>query len=118
MANLGVYIREHRNRQGLSQKALGARCGLSDATIQRIERSRTNIPSPDHLCKIATALYITRYNMLKLAGYISEEDISPAQKIQHLAELSDDELNELQQFIDFLIYRKRYAGGVNQCLSD
>ena len=118
MPNLGKYIKEQRRRQGLSQKEFGRCCGLSDATIQRIEGGRTSIPNPNHLCKIAAALHITRFNILKIAGYITEEDPAPAQKIQRLAELSDDDLNELQLFIDFLIQRKKYTRGGTECLSE
>lgn len=106
MQDLGTYIKKHRNQRCLSQKELGKRCGLSDAAIQRLEGGLTGRPRCDHLCKIADALHIRRFHLLKLAGYVTEEDISPIQNLNGLAALSNEDLDELQMFIDFLLHRK------------
>ena len=118
MPNFREYIRAQRKQQGLSQKELGKRCGLSDATIQRLEGGLIDSPDCRHLRKIADALHIRRFYLLKLAGYVTEEDIAPSHNIHGLSALSDDDLNELQLFVDFLIHRKRLQKGGTECTSD
>lgn len=111
MKDLGRYIKEHRKQRGFTQKQLGLQCGLSDATIQRLEGGLISRPACNNLCKIADALNIRRFHLLRLAGYAAEEDISSFQNIHGLADLSDEDMNELQLFIDFLLYRKHLQKG-------
>lgn len=51
------------------------------------------------------------FQFLKEAGYISDADISPSHKLIGLEELDGSELDSVQMYIDFVLFRK------NKCSS-
>ncbi len=106
MINLGQFIKNKRETSGLSLKALSVRCGISDTAIQRIETGQTSRPCWESLCKIAKELKIHPFVILKEAGYITDADISPSLKLERLDELDCSELQSIQDYIDFVIFRK------------
>ena len=106
MSNLGQFIKNERDAVGLSQDELGAICGISDATIQRIETGKTKQPGWELLCKIAKAVKIHPFEILKESGYITDEDISPSHRLNGLEDLDRNEFQSVQVYIDFMMYRK------------
>ncbi|MDN5973022.1 helix-turn-helix domain-containing protein [Bifidobacterium crudilactis] len=106
MFNLGLYIKKKRNALGLSQKKLGQLCQISDASIQRIEIGETKQPGWGILCKISNALDIHPFEILKEAGYITDDDISPVCKLNGLNYLDSGDLQSVQVYIDFIIFKK------------
>lgn len=111
MSNLGQLIKNKRDAVGLSQKELGTNCGISDAAIQRIETGKTKKPGWELLCRIANAVNIHPFEILKEAGYITDADISPCHKLNGLEALDGSELESVQLYIDFVLFRK------NKCSS-
>lgn len=109
MFNLGQFIKDKRDAVGLSLDELGAICGISDATIQRIETGKTKRPGWDLLCKIAKAVKIHPFEILKESGYITDEDISPSHRLNGLEDLNGSELQSVQVYIDFMVFRKNYC---------
>lgn len=63
-SKLGVNIRHHRKRAGLSQEALADSCGLHRTYIGSIERGERNI-SLDNIVKISRALAIHPSDLLE-----------------------------------------------------
>ena len=57
---VGEAIREARIQAGLSQRALGTRCGLTHADISRLENGKQN-PRLQTLIKLLFALGIERF---------------------------------------------------------
>lgn len=55
---LGLKIKEMRKRKGLTQKQLGALCGIADSNIRKYENGQQN-PKIETLRKIANALDIS-----------------------------------------------------------
>lgn len=106
MSNLGQFIKNKRDAVGLSQNELGSICGITDATIQRIESGKTRKPGWELLCKIAKAIKIHPFEILKESGYITDEDISPSQRLNGLEDLDENELQSVQVYIDFMLFRK------------
>lgn len=106
MTALGQFIKDKREAVNLSQKELGSKCRISDSAIQRIETGATASPNWDLLCKIAKALDFHVFEVLRIAGYITDADINPAHSIRRLDRLNNDDLNMVQTFIDFLISRR------------
>lgn len=103
MLDLGQFIKEKRESAGLSQKALGEAAGISDSAIQRIEAGARKTPSWDTLCRIAKALRFHPFEILKVAGYINDDDLKPyTQPIKGLEKLNQAELNYVQLFADFV----------------
>jgi transcriptional regulator with XRE-family HTH domain len=88
---LGLWIRGARLEQGLSQRELASRSGLSRSYVCDIERGRGAHPSVDTLDKLAAALGLSRIDLLKASGVIEE--------VSHQRE-SDEERRMLSVFRD------------------
>ena len=110
MTALGQMIKERREVAGLSQKRLGVACGLSDSDIMKIENGVRKKPGWENLCKIAQVLKIHPFEILLVAGYISESDIHPCMRIEGLDMLNEYELEVVQLFVDFMISRRNVDG--------
>lgn len=67
---LGKWIRRTRAEQGLSQRALADRSGLSRSYVCDIERGRGAQPSVTTLDKLAAALGLSRADLLQASGLI------------------------------------------------
>lgn len=109
MPVLGQMIRNKREAAGLSQEKLGNACGLSDSEIWKIENGERKKPNWENLCKIAKALDFHPFELLLVAGYISEDDIHPS-TLNGLEKLSDSDIEYLQLLVDFMISRKGTDG--------
>ncbi|MCJ7846613.1 helix-turn-helix domain-containing protein [Blautia sp. NSJ-175] len=108
MFNYGDYIKEKRTKAGLSYDELSALTKISDTSLQRMETGQTKAPKWENLCVIAKALDFHPFEILKAAGYITEEDINPIHRLKKLDKLNDDDINQLQSYIDFLLFQKTY----------
>lgn len=69
-SQLGGWIRAVRMKQGLSQRELADRSGLSRSYVCDIERGRGTHPSVESLDKLATALGFSRVDLLRASGVI------------------------------------------------
>lgn len=105
MPAVGEMIKIRRDEKGLSQKRLGAVCGVSDSEIHKIESGVRKSPSWNTLCLIARALDTHPFEYLLAAGYISEEDIHPDNLVKGINQLNAEGLRNLQLYVDFLLSR-------------
>ncbi len=69
---LGQWIRKTRAEQGISQRALADRSGLSRSYVCDIERGRGAQPSVTTLDKLAVALGLSRADLLHASGLIDQ----------------------------------------------
>ena len=106
MPNLGEFIKNKRKAAGISQKTLANISGVADSTIHNIEINKTRNPGWELLCKIAVALEFHPFEILKEAGYITENDINPTLLIKGLDKLNNQEREVVQLFIDFILSKK------------
>ncbi|HEY7035790.1 MAG TPA: helix-turn-helix transcriptional regulator [Thermomicrobiales bacterium] len=67
---LGDWVRTTRTAQGISQRALADRSGLSRSYLCDIERGRGAKPSVATLDKLANALGASRADLLRVAGIL------------------------------------------------
>ena len=67
---LGEWIRVARLEQGISQRELASRSGLSRSYVCDIERGRGAHPSMTTLDKLSAALGLSRVDLLKASGVI------------------------------------------------
>ena len=67
---LGDWVRMTRTNQGISQRALADRSGLSRSYLCDIERGRGAQPSVATLDKLANALGASRADLLRVAGIL------------------------------------------------
>lgn len=106
MPNLGQFIKDKREAAGLSQKTLGSISGVSDTAIHNIEIGKTKNPGWDLLCRIALALEFHPFEIMKAAGYITDEDINPSLSLKGLDKLDSREREIVQFFVDFVLSRR------------
>lgn len=114
MPDLGKFIKDKREAAGLSLKKLGTCCGMSDSEIMKIENGTRKNPNWSNLCEIAHALNFHTFEVLLVAGYITEKDIHPNSHIHGLENLSADDVSVVQLFIDFLTMRSRNVDDVSK----
>lgn len=110
MNELSSIILNKRLEAGLSQSELGNICGMSDSSINRLEKGLTKNPDWQNLCEIAKALHIHPFDIMLAAGYITQEDICPSSKLSGLSDLTDEEITEVQKYINFLHFKKNNGG--------
>jgi transcriptional regulator with XRE-family HTH domain len=65
---LGEYVREQRERAGMSQRQLAAEAGVSFSNISRLESGFHAAPSPELLKSIADVLDIDLAELLAYRG--------------------------------------------------
>ncbi|MGC4105521.1 MAG: helix-turn-helix transcriptional regulator [Thermomicrobiales bacterium] len=104
---LGEWIRKNRLDQGISQRALADRSGLSRSYVCDIERGRGAEPSMATLDKLAAALGTSRADLMAAAGLIEppakgQESDDERRLLQVFRDLSDDGQATAMRFVRFL----------------
>jgi transcriptional regulator with XRE-family HTH domain len=72
---LGRLLKQKREAAGLSTRALGAKAGINDSTIVRLEQGMRDTPRPDILTKLAKALHLNLADVFSLAGYSIPQEL-------------------------------------------
>ncbi|MBS3949016.1 MAG: helix-turn-helix transcriptional regulator [Dethiobacter sp.] len=116
MSHFHQKLRVLRKSRRLSQKQLADLSGVSPSYLSRVERGERNPPHPAVLKKMALPLNLSEYEILVLAGYLSEErerDTAPTpvhwqelvadpalnEAVQQLGSLTDEEKSSLQIYL-------------------
>jgi transcriptional regulator with XRE-family HTH domain len=106
---LGEWIRRVRQEQGISQRALADRSGLSRSYVCDIERGRGAQPSLATLDKLAAALGASRADLMRASGLL-DRPVAPRE--------SEDERRLLAVYRDLSaegrLHVMRYARFVHQ----
>ena len=129
MSKVGDYIKERRLAKEWSKRALAEKAGISHSEVHRIENGERQNPSIPMLIALADALGIPQDEILKLAGYKSDDgDVpliervfpdlktpTPQETVQRIVdglsrngELKESQLDELVDQVEmFLDYAKK-----------
>lgn len=104
---LGVWVRQSRNQQGMSQRQLADAAGLSRSYVCDIERGRGNEPSLNTLDKLAGALGASRSDLMKASGLIDKalipkESEEERRILQLFRDLSDDGQEQVMRYVRFI----------------
>ncbi len=110
MNTLGKYISEQRIFKNLSIRQLAKISNVSHTEISRLERGERKHPSPLVLKSLSHALNINFDELMKSAGYTDDcENTSDTMlKLFKLQYLNEKELEEVSEFIDFLLIKRNY----------
>ena len=106
MADIGVFIKQRREKAGYSLKKLASLSGISDSELFKIENGTRQNPNWKNLREIAKALEIHPFELLLEADYISETDINPIIRLKGLDKLNSSELDLVQLYVDFLLEKR------------
>lgn len=102
--NLAAFLLHHRTIRKLSARKLGELSGISHTEIHRIENGERLHPSPAVLKALAGALEVPFEDFMAAAGYLEK---SLPESFLDANGLDEQELREVQDFIDFLKSRHR-----------
>jgi transcriptional regulator with XRE-family HTH domain len=73
--SLGVYVRQARERAGLSLRNLEQITGITRAMLSRLENDRIERPDPEVLHKLVQALELDSRDVFAFVGYEPGEDL-------------------------------------------
>lgn len=109
MSDLSTFITTHREAKKLSKRKLAELANISHTEIHRLENGERKMPSPPVLKAIANALGVTYDEIMKAAGYMDSTPPSPviAARMPDTTDLSDEEIEEVRNYIDFLRARRK-----------
>lgn len=110
---LGEWIKSSRTAQGMSQRELADRAGLSRSYLCDIERGRGTKPSVESLDGIASALGVDRTELLRVAGILEpvlepEESARERKLIAVYRGLSERNRQALEAFGRFLLNEEQH----------
>lgn len=109
ISDLGKFIMKHRIAKDLSRRKLAELANISHTEIHRLENGERKNPSPPLLKAISNALGVTYEDIMKAAGYI--DNTSPLlvldARIPGIADLTDQEIEEVRNFIRFLRSKRK-----------
>ena len=101
MGEFGAYVRNLRDRAGLTLRELQERAGISNAYLSQVEQGKRNPPSPAILRRLAPVLGASLNDLMEKAGYLEPPSAAPEiepQKIEALFDLiSKDPICSLGQ---------------------
>jgi transcriptional regulator with XRE-family HTH domain len=105
---LGDWIRKRRELQGVSQRELADRAGISRSYLCDIERGRGTKPSVDSLDSLATALGTDRTELLRAAGILepardSEESSRERRMLAVFRALSEINQEAVERYARFVL---------------
>lgn len=98
----GKYLRKLREEKRISLRKLGMLTGVSAPYISHMENGRRGIPNPHTIKKLSTAFKVSYEEMMKIAGYLQEEDEALVELAKTLKEVIKDsktiDLKNLDQY--------------------
>jgi len=77
MSSIGEFIKERRLSKGWSKRALAEKAGVSHSEVHRVENGERMNPSVPVLYSIADALGVPKEEILRHAGYKSDDGDVP-----------------------------------------
>jgi len=103
--SFGRFLRQLRENKDYSINQLALYSGISAAHISRLERGLRPIPSPDTIRKLAKPLGITYEELMKAAGYLSDDIITEAahRSDNFMEDLPPDARKSLEEFKEYLL---------------
>lgn len=104
---LGVWVRQTRIQQTISQRQLADAAGLSRSYVCDIERGRGSEPSLNTLDKLAGALGASRSDLMKASGLIDKalipkESEEERRMLQLFRDVSDEGQEQVMRFVKFI----------------
>jgi SOS-response transcriptional repressor LexA len=118
----GEKLKELRKNKGLKIRELESLAGVSNAYLSQLENGKRGKPSPDIIKKLAPHLGVTYTELMKLAGYITEDinqealDLLKLEDIEEVFEYAFDQFfNSISNDGEVLKeFRESFIGKINE----
>jgi transcriptional regulator with XRE-family HTH domain len=111
---IGSLLRQARELRGRSSADIARNAGISPAYLNRLENDAVRRPSPDVLHRLSDVLDVPYVELMASVGYPVpglDESPDPARLGAALfADLSDDERDELLEYLAWYRSRERSRG--------
>lgn len=114
MQSLGRMLAQARTRNGLTQRAVEAETGISNAYLSQLEGGKVRQPSPTILHKLAEFYGVDYAVILEWAGYPvpGKGSKQPSSRLAaRLGPTTEDEEEAIAEYLAFLRTRKRKGTG-------
>jgi transcriptional regulator with XRE-family HTH domain len=109
--SVGMLLRQARELRGLSSVETARTALISPAYLNKLENDAVRRPSPDVLHRLSEVLEVPYAELMALVGYPvpgREEPPDPARlRAALFADLTDDEREELLEYLAWYRARKR-----------
>jgi HTH-type transcriptional regulator, competence development regulator len=111
--SLGAVLRQARQVRGIKAVDAARSAGISVAYLGKLEADAVKKPSPPILHQLSRALVVPYDGLMRLAGYLvpgdSQESTPNTVAASLFADLTDDERDELLEYLAW--YRSRHRSG-------
>ncbi len=101
---IGPYLRETREKKGLSLRDVEVRTSVSSGHLSMIEQEKVRAPSPRILYELARAYDLSYVDLMKRAGYLPPNipDKAPQRTFAFKGseKLTDEQKKRIQRMID------------------
>ena len=112
-SSLGTVLRQAREVRQLSGIDAARMTGISAAYLSKLENDAVKKPSPHVLHQLSEALAVPYADLMRMAGYhlpgATDPNPSPALGAALFGDLSDDERDELIEYLAWYRARRRSA---------
>lgn len=108
---LGQFLKDAREKQGLSLRAVEKVTGISNSYLSQLEGDKIKQPSPTLLHKLCELYEVPYSTVMELAGYPTTNTDSPpsgARRIAaRLSQITSEEEEALVEYLEFLRSRRK-----------
>ena len=115
---LGAVLRQAREVRGSSAVDAARAAGISAAYLSKLENDAVKRPSPHVLHQLSEALAVPYAELMRLSGYrvpdVSEASVAPTVSAALFSDLTDDERDELLEYLAWYRARRRSSRGVER----
>ena len=115
--SFGAVLRQAREVRELSSLETARAAGISAAYLSKLENDAVKKPSPPVLHQLSEALTIPYTELMRLSGYrvpgAHDQNASNAVGTALFADLTDDERDELLDYLAWYRARRRSRRGTN-----
>ena len=113
--SIGAVLRQAREVRALSAGDAARSAGISPAYLNRLENDAVKKPSPHVLQQLSEALAVPYAELMRLSGYRvpgeSEDNATATLGVALFADLTDDEREELLEYLAWYRARRRSKRG-------
>ena len=117
VASFGLVLKQAREARELSSMNAARAAGISTAYLNKLENDAVKAPSPHVLHQLSEALAVPYTELMRLSGYRVPGE-SSANTVNTVAaalfaDLTDDERDELLEYLAWYRARRRSSRGAN-----
>jgi transcriptional regulator with XRE-family HTH domain len=117
-SSFGAVVRQAREVRGLSGVDAAKAAGISAAYLSKLESDAVKRPSPHVLLQLSDALSVPYAELMRLSGYLvpGESEVKPGESVGAalFADLTDDERDELLEYLAWYRARQRSGRGAQR----